>query len=495
MKRMRTLTRSLRETFGLDELRPGQAEVIAAVLGGEDALAVMPTGAGKSLCYQLPALHLEGTTIVVSPLIALMKDQSDKLRELGLEAVEVNSTITGRAEAVNLRRIGEARSDFVFTTPERMAEPGFLQTLRDTAIDFVVIDEAHCISQWGHDFRPSYLALRQAVRELDDPPILALTATATEEVVEDIRRQLGRPEMRVFRTGIFRPNLLLEVEHVSGPAEKEGELVRLLGELEGGGIVYCATVRNVGEVSRLLQREGFDAEGYHGRLPAGRRHEVQDRFMAGELKAMVATNAFGLGIDKSDIRFVVHYDMPGSLEAYYQEAGRAGRDGDPACCALLYDRRDRRTQLFFLGGRYPDAEDVRAVYEGLGRGDPDSAGLTAAEVQRAVPAVARNKVRVVLALLKDAGLVRGRRGVRFARTAREATPASLERLATAYRERGERDREKLERMEEYARTAYCRWVPLHRWFEQEMPVDRCGSCDNCRKGVAELAGKPVNEVA
>ena len=494
MTRMRTLTRSLRETFGLDELRPGQADVIRAVLGGEDALAVMPTGAGKSLCYQLPALHLEGTTIVVSPLIALMKDQADKLRELGLEAVEVNSTITGKAEAVNLRRIGEDRSDFVFTTPERMAEPAFLETLRGTALDFVVIDEAHCISQWGHDFRPAYLALGQAVRELGNPPILALTATATDEVVEDIGRQLGRPGIRIFRTGIFRPNLGLEVEHVSGATEKQGELIRRLGELEGTGIVYCATVRGVGEVSRFLQGEGFEVEAYHGRLAAAKRHEVQDRFMAGRLKAMIATNAFGLGIDKPDIRFVVHYDMPGSLEAYYQEAGRAGRDGDPACCALLYDRRDRRTQLFFLGGRYPDAEDVRAVAGALGAVS-DPAGASVAELQRSVPAVARKKTRVVLALLKEAGLVRERRGARFVRTARTASADSLEQLASACRKRGERDREKLERMEEYARTAYCRWVPLHRWFGQEMPLDRCGSCDNCRKGIAERAGKPVDEVA
>jgi ATP-dependent DNA helicase RecQ len=201
------LRRSLRRTFGLERLRPGQAQVIGSVLDGHDTLAVMPTGAGKSLCYQLPALHLAGTTIIVSPLIALMKDQVDKLRELGLDAVQVNSTLTRRDEAEAIRRIEEERSDFVFTTPERLADPGFLDTLRDTTIDFVVIDEAHCISQWGHDFRPTYLALRQALAELGDPPVLALTATATDEVVDDIRRQLGRPDMRLHVTGIYRPNL------------------------------------------------------------------------------------------------------------------------------------------------------------------------------------------------------------------------------------------------------------------------------------------------
>ncbi|HEX6107609.1 MAG TPA: RecQ family ATP-dependent DNA helicase [Gemmatimonadales bacterium] len=491
MPKMHTLRRSLRETFGLDALRPGQAEVIQSVLGGRDTLAIMPTGAGKSLCYQLPALHLEGTTIIVSPLIALMKDQTDKLLELGLEAVQVNSTVTGRREAEVLRRIGENRSDFVFTTPERLAEPEFLATLRGTEIDFVVIDEAHCISQWGHDFRPSYLALRQAVKELGDPPVLALTATATEEVVEDIGRQLGRPDMRLFRTGIYRPNLRLAVEHVSGDEEKRAVLVKLLEDHAGTGIVYTATVRHVEDVTRFLQGEGFEVEGYHGRQAAGRRRAAQDRFMDGELRAMVATNAFGLGIDKADIRFVLHYDLPGSLEAYYQEAGRGGRDGDPAHCVLLYDGKDRRTQLFLMGGRYPGAEEVRAVYTALQAAGSDSGGIPLARLQEALPGVARNKTRVVLAMLKEAGLARERRGARFAPGAKRADEPALDRLASAYQERGEHDREKLERMEAYARTAYCRWTALHEWFGEEMPVTRCGACDNCRKGLAELAGKPA----
>jgi ATP-dependent DNA helicase RecQ len=491
---MSAVRESLRQTFGLDRLRQGQDEVIRSVLNREDTLAIMPTGAGKSLCYQLPALHLSGTTIIVSPLISLMKDQVDKLQERGLDALQVNSALPGAEQRTALDQIQQEESDFVFTTPERLTDTAFLETLRGTTIDFVVIDEAHCISHWGHDFRPAYLAIRSALEELGNPPVLALTATATIKVVDDIKRQLGRPGMRVFNTGIFRPNLRLEVEHVSGDGEKQAELLRLLEETQGQGIIYTATVKHVEEVSRFLQGEGFEVLGYHGRLAARRRKEAQDRFMAGELEAMVATNAFGMGIDRPDIRFVVHYDLPGSLEAYYQEAGRAGRDGELSHCVLLYDGKDRRTQLFMLGGRYPSTDQLSAVYQVLIELSSEGKPVGTRDLIARLPSVARTKIRVALSGLRDAGYVRERGTGRWLPANRAVSAEDLSGLERHWQERAEGDQEKLRRMEAYARSALCRWRLVHDYFEEAMPEERCGTCDNCRRGLAQLAEKPVTEV-
>ena len=347
---MLKLRNLLRGTFRLRKLRPGQREVIESVLAGRDTLAIMPSGAGKSLCYQLPALHMSGRTVVVSPLIALMKDQSDKLEDHGVDAAAVNSALSARERREAMRRIREGDADFIFTTPEQLENPGFVEKLKANPVDLFVVDEAHCITQWGHDFRRAYAGLGAALRALGDPTLLALTATATPDVIEDIARQLGRPRMRVLNVGVYRPNLYFEVVQTTNAAEKKQALLEVVRS-GGAGIVYCATVRAAKEIHAWLASQDVEAEIYHGRLGGRERTARQEAFMSGKARNMVATNAFGMGIDRPDIRYVAHYQLPGSLEAYYQEAGRAGRDGKEARCTLLYDHTDRRVQLYFARKR------------------------------------------------------------------------------------------------------------------------------------------------
>ena len=339
----------LKKVFGYDSFRPGQEEIVSRLLAGQDVLAVMPTGAGKSICYQVPALLLPGITIVVSPLVSLMKDQVGALVQAGVAAAFLNNSLTDNQKALMLRRAREGWYKIIYVAPERLEMPGFQRFAQERPISMVTVDEAHCISQWGQDFRPSYLRIKAFVDSLPSRPVVgAFTATATAHVRDDIREQLALQKPYEVTTSFDRPNLYFETRRAL-PSQKPKELLDLvLKEGDNAGIVYCSTTKQVDETARLLQSRGIRAAAYHAKLDADTRRKNQDDFLYDRVQVMVATNAFGMGIDKPNVRFVIHYNMPKDLESYYQEAGRAGRDGQPARCTLLYSGTDVRTIRFFI---------------------------------------------------------------------------------------------------------------------------------------------------
>lgn len=491
---------ALEQYFGFGEFRPGQDAVVSALTSGRDCLAVMPTGGGKSLCYQLPAMVMEGVTIVVSPLIALMKDQVDGLQRKGIPATMINSTLSPSEQAERIGELAEGRYKLVYVAPERFRSRAFVETLQRVPIALFAVDEAHCLSQWGHDFRPDYLRLSEAVAALGHPQTAAFTATATPDVRKDILEVLKLRDPLVTISGFERPNLSLGVTLCEGHREKYDRLKRLVDKYKTG-IVYCATRKRVEEVSASLAGMGVKLIAYHGGMEDKDREWAQNVFLDRSYDVAVATNAFGMGIDRADVRFVAHFDVPGSVEAYYQEAGRAGRDGEPSECELLFNYADTRTQEFFIDGNNPGADVILDLYAFIHRlcGKANE-GITMPIRELADAINVKNTMQVGSAL---SHLVRAGYLERFdvtgerARGTRLKDPAirdtDLEIDQTALEEKERRDRAKLDAMVKFCYDgSTCRQQWILEYFGESDSIP-CGSCDICQENGTSHGREPDDE--
>ncbi len=458
----------MNKVFGYPEFRPGQQQVLER-MADSDVLGVMPTGSGKSLCYVLPAMS-KGRTVVVSPLIALMRDQVHSLRSAGVRAAFINSSLDRDGQNASYLGFVRGEVDLLYVAPERFANGRFVEGLRRAGVNLLAIDEAHCVSEWGHDFRPDYLTLGSVRRAIGTPRTMALTATAEPAVQDDILARLGILEAERVVTSVDRPNLRFSVEHIPDLSARRERLMQLISERrDRPGIVYARTRRMVEELSCMLTEAGMPAEPYHAGMDMGRRDAVQHRFTIDDAPVIVATNAFGMGVDKPDVRFVIHFNMPGRLEAYYQQAGRAGRDGEPADCILLYGGHDIAAQRQFIERGHPDEKQVRQAWMSLvSAGSP---GVSAHEGSEGLDRGA-DGFAATLAALRACGLI----DHGSLRPLSDDPDAHIDISTVTSHKRYVEDR--LARMVEYSEAKDCRRAMILRYFG-ESPAKSCTACDSC----------------
>ena len=472
------IERAAREVLGFERLRPGQAEAIESVLAGRDTLAVLSTGSGKSAIYQIAGLLSAGATLVVSPLIALQRDQVDALRERALGAAQLNSSVPQGERDEALAELAEDALEFLFLAPEQLANAEVLDELAASRPSLIVVDEAHCISEWGHDFRPDYLRLGTAIETLGHPPVLALTATAAPPVREEIVQRLGLRDAEVVVRGFDRPNIDLAVERFHDERHKDRALVDAVAEAAKPGIVYAATRRRTEDLAAALAEREVRAHAYHAGLKASEREAVQEGFMDGDAEVIVATTAFGMGVDKADVRFVFHAEVPESVDSYYQEVGRAGRDGEPAQAVLFYRPEDLGLRRFFAGSGRVGVDELREVAEAVVEArDP----VAPTELQERTE-LSQTKLATAVSRLEDAG------AVEVLPTGHVARPAGAPPIDEAVAEtlededdRREFERSRLEMMRAFAETGGCRREFVLSYFGEPFEGP-CGHCDNCRAG-------------